>query len=106
MYHYRLFPFMIALHHKGIRYAYNGNVHFNIFNVSVHVTNRKPIEVHFEELELTVKMPSDIDCYCMAIRALWVKYDHYSDCAISYNMPELPDEYESMHTIGKIVIIP
>ncbi|EZA57011.1 Axonemal 84 kDa protein [Ooceraea biroi] len=61
--------------------------------------DRKPIEVHFEEIELTIKMPTDIDCYCMAIRALWVKYDHYSDRAISYNMPELPDEYESIYTM-------
>ncbi|XP_067206119.1 dynein axonemal intermediate chain 7 homolog isoform X2 [Linepithema humile] len=61
--------------------------------------DRKPIEVHFEEIELTVKMPADVDCYCMAIRALWVKYDHYSDCAISYFMPKLPDEYESMYAM-------
>ncbi|XP_077263011.1 dynein axonemal intermediate chain 7 homolog [Temnothorax americanus] len=61
--------------------------------------DRKPIEVHFEEIELTVKMPIDIDCYCMAIRALWVKYDHYSDSATSYVMPKLPEEYESMYSI-------
>ncbi|EFN79247.1 Axonemal 84 kDa protein [Harpegnathos saltator] len=59
-----------------------------------------PIEVHFEEMELTVKMPTDIDCYCMAIRALWVKYDHYSDRATSYVMPELPREYESGHIMN------
>ncbi|XP_011865165.1 PREDICTED: axonemal 84 kDa protein-like [Vollenhovia emeryi] len=61
--------------------------------------DRKPIEVQFEEIELTVKMPIDIDCYCMAIRALWVKYDHYSDSTTSYVMPKLPEEYESMYTI-------
>ncbi|XP_011706894.1 PREDICTED: protein CASC1-like, partial [Wasmannia auropunctata] len=61
--------------------------------------DRKHIEVHFTEIELTVKMPIDIDCYCMAIRALWVKYDHYSDSSISYIMPKLPEEYESMYTI-------
>lgn len=44
-------------------------------------------------------MPIDIDCYCMAIRALWVKYDHYSDSATSYVMPKLPEEYESLYTI-------
>ncbi|XP_025153947.1 axonemal 84 kDa protein [Harpegnathos saltator] len=62
--------------------------------------DRIPIEVHFEEMELTVKMPTDIDCYCMAIRALWVKYDHYSDRATSYVMPELPREYESGHIMN------
>lgn len=61
---------------------------------------RKPIEVHFEELELTIKMPLDIDCYCMAIRALWLNHDYYSDYAISYVMPKLPDEYENMYAIG------
>ncbi|XP_070164199.1 dynein axonemal intermediate chain 7 isoform X4 [Polyergus mexicanus] len=66
-----------------------------------HVTDkdRKPIEVHFEELELTIKMPLDIDCYCMAIRALWLNHDYYSDCAISYVMPKLPDEYENTYAI-------
>lgn len=64
--------------------------------------DRKPIEVNFEEIEMTVKMPVDVDCYCMAIRALWVKYDHYSDCSASYFMPKLPDKYESMYAMGKI----
>ncbi|KAI4476007.1 hypothetical protein M0804_013932 [Polistes exclamans] len=32
--------------------------------------DRKPIEVHFKEIELTIKMPLDIDCYCMAIHLL------------------------------------
>ncbi|XP_014489011.1 PREDICTED: protein CASC1-like isoform X2 [Dinoponera quadriceps] len=62
--------------------------------------DRIPIEVHFEEMELTVKMPTDIDCYCMAIRALWVMYDHYSDRAISHVMPELPDKYKSNYIIN------
>ncbi|XP_018060407.1 PREDICTED: axonemal 84 kDa protein-like [Atta colombica] len=60
---------------------------------------RKSIEVYFKEIELTVKMPLDIDCYCMAIRALWVKYDHYSDSSSSYIMPKLTEEYESLYTI-------
>ncbi|XP_018377094.1 PREDICTED: axonemal 84 kDa protein-like [Trachymyrmex cornetzi] len=60
--------------------------------------DRKSIEVYFKEIELTVKMPLDIDCYCMAIRALWVKYDHYSDSSSSYTMPKLPEEYESIYT--------
>ncbi|KAG5327383.1 AXP83 protein, partial [Pseudoatta argentina] len=61
--------------------------------------DRKSIEVYFKEIELTVKMPLDIDCYCMAIRALWVKYDHYSDSSSSYIMPKLTEEYESIYTI-------
>ncbi|KAL0103229.1 hypothetical protein PUN28_017511 [Cardiocondyla obscurior] len=61
--------------------------------------DRRPIEVHFNELELSVKMPIDVDCYGMAIRVLWAKYDHYSDYATSYVMPRLPEEYESMYTM-------
>lgn len=45
-------------------------------------------------------MPLDIDCYCMAIRVLWLNHDYNSDCAISYVVPRLPDEYESMYDIG------
>lgn len=56
---------------------------------------RKNIEVTFQEINLTVKMPIDVDCYCMAIRGLWVQYDHYSDQGISFRMPELPDEYQT-----------
>ncbi|XP_018407317.1 PREDICTED: axonemal 84 kDa protein-like [Cyphomyrmex costatus] len=61
--------------------------------------DRKPIEVYFKEIELTVKMPLDIDCYCMAIRTLWVKYDHYSDSSSSYIIPKVPEEYNRMYTI-------
>ncbi|KAK2583902.1 hypothetical protein KPH14_001173 [Odynerus spinipes] len=56
--------------------------------------DRKPIEANFPEINLTVKMPMDIDCYCMAIRGLWLDYDHYSDMATSYVMPEIPEEYK------------
>ncbi|XP_043500206.1 dynein axonemal intermediate chain 7 homolog isoform X3 [Polistes fuscatus] len=56
--------------------------------------DRKPIEVHFKEIELTIKMPLDIDCYCMAIRGLWLDYDHYSDIGTSYVMPEIPEKYQ------------
>lgn len=51
------------------------------------------MEVAFEEVGLTIKMPLDVDCYCSAIRVLWLGYDHYSDRAASFDMPELPDEY-------------
>ena len=39
-------------------------------------------------------MPIDVDCYCMAIRGLWVQYDHYSDQGTSFQLPELPEEYQ------------
>lgn len=44
-------------------------------------------------------MPIDVDCYSMAIRALWLRYDHYSDQATSFRMPDLPEEYDT--NLGK-----
>lgn len=37
-------------------------------------------------------MPADIDCYAMAIRGLWLNYDHYSDLGTSYEIPNIPDK--------------
>ncbi|XP_043481152.1 dynein axonemal intermediate chain 7-like isoform X2 [Leptopilina heterotoma] len=54
--------------------------------------DRKSIEVNFDEINLTVKMPPDIDCYSMAIRGLWLNYDHYSDLGISYTIPNIPEK--------------
>lgn len=42
-------------------------------------------------MKLTIKMPSDLDCHRMAIRGLWLAYDHYSIEANSYRMPQLPE---------------
>ncbi|XP_015116038.1 axonemal 84 kDa protein [Diachasma alloeum] len=57
--------------------------------------DRKSIEVIFNELDITLKMPVDMDCYAMAIRGLWVQYDHYSDLSPSFLMPEIPREYHA-----------
>lgn len=38
-------------------------------------------------------MPVDLDCYSMAIRGLWVEYDHYSDQCLSYLIPIIPNDY-------------
>ncbi|OXU23252.1 hypothetical protein TSAR_012797 [Trichomalopsis sarcophagae] len=55
--------------------------------------DKKAVEVAFEEVGLTITMPLDLDCYCTAIRVLWLGYDHYSDQATSFDLPRLPDEY-------------
>lgn len=55
---------------------------------------RKSIEIIFKELELTLKMPGDIDCYAMAIRGLWIQYDYYSDTGTSFLMLSIPEEYQ------------
>ncbi|CAL7946735.1 unnamed protein product [Xylocopa violacea] len=54
---------------------------------------RKPIEVEFQQMRLTIKLPADLDCHRMAIRGLWLAYDHYSVEADSYRMPRLPDQF-------------
>ncbi|XP_071861726.1 dynein axonemal intermediate chain 7 isoform X2 [Bombus fervidus] len=55
------------------------------------IAHGKSIEIEFEEMKLTIKMPSDLDCHRMAIRGLWLAYDHYSIEANSYRMPQLPE---------------
>ncbi|XP_016771956.1 protein CASC1 isoform X2 [Apis mellifera] len=51
----------------------------------------KCIEIEFKEIKLRIKMPSDMDCHCMAIRGLWLAYDHYSIGSNSYWMSKLPE---------------
>lgn len=53
-----------------------------------------PIEVEFNEMHLTIKMPADVNCYRMAIRGLWLSYDHYSIETSSYQMPSLPENLQ------------
>ncbi|XP_058802482.1 dynein axonemal intermediate chain 7-like [Phymastichus coffea] len=54
--------------------------------------DKKPIEVDFEEVGLTIKMPLDLDCYCTAIRVLWLSYDHYSDLSHTSVQPQVPEK--------------
>nr|XP_033328828.1 protein CASC1-like isoform X1 [Megalopta genalis]XP_033328829.1 protein CASC1-like isoform X1 [Megalopta genalis] len=54
--------------------------------------DRKAIEVAFDEIKLTVKLPVDLDCHRMAIRGLWLAYDHYSVETESRRVPDLPAE--------------
>ncbi|KOC68038.1 Cancer susceptibility candidate protein 1 like protein [Habropoda laboriosa] len=55
------------------------------------IAHRKSIQVEFEQMDVTIKMPSDVDCHRMAIRGLWLEYDHYSVEADSYRIPALPE---------------
>ncbi|XP_011499265.1 PREDICTED: axonemal 84 kDa protein [Ceratosolen solmsi marchali] len=56
--------------------------------------DRKAIEIDFEEIHLTIKLPLDIDCYSSAIRVIWLSYDYFSDQSASFHIPELPDKYQ------------
>lgn len=58
------------------------------------LANKRPIEVEFNEMHLTIKMPADVNCYRMAIRGLWLSYDHYSIETSSYQMPSLPENLQ------------
>lgn len=71
----------------------NAEIYMNKYCFIYILFNRNPIEINFKELDLTVKMPVDVDCYAMSIRGLWIKYDHYSDQGSSFLMPEIPQEY-------------
>ncbi|XP_076391872.1 dynein axonemal intermediate chain 7 isoform X1 [Megachile rotundata] len=51
----------------------------------------KPIQVQFKEMQLTIKLPTDVDCHRMAIRGLWLAHDHYSAETRSRLMPDLPE---------------
>ncbi|XP_044014510.1 dynein axonemal intermediate chain 7-like isoform X1 [Aphidius gifuensis] len=55
--------------------------------------DKKPIEVIFNEINLSLKLPVDLDCYATAIRGLWSEYDHYSDECLSYLIPQLSNNY-------------
>nr|XP_034173014.1 LOW QUALITY PROTEIN: axonemal 84 kDa protein-like [Osmia lignaria] len=52
---------------------------------------QKSIEIRFAEMDATIKLPVDVDCHRMAIRGLWLTYDHYSMETRSYRIPQLPD---------------
>ncbi|XP_076379533.1 uncharacterized protein LOC117221757 isoform X8 [Megalopta genalis] len=78
-----------------------GQVHLTLFAVRVlplhgrsivFGAHRKAIEVAFDEIKLTVKLPVDLDCHRMAIRGLWLAYDHYSVETESRRVPDLPAE--------------
>ena len=60
------------------------------------------MEVEFKEINLKIKIPDDIDCYSMAIRGLWLNYDHHSDQSSSYEIPKIPEEYQLDMGITKI----
>ncbi|CAK9799510.1 Dynein axonemal intermediate chain 7 [Anthophora plagiata] len=63
------------------------------------ITHRKSLQVEFEQMDVTIKMPSDVDCHRMAIRGLWLEYDHYSVETYSYKIPVLPEHF--LHLWGR-----
>ncbi|XP_063926331.1 axoneme-associated protein mst101(2)-like isoform X2 [Zophobas morio] len=52
------------------------------------------IEVQFPEMKMEVQYPPSIDGEKMAVRALYVKYDHLSDLSETYDKPPIPEHYD------------
>ncbi|XP_015837771.1 dynein axonemal intermediate chain 7 isoform X2 [Tribolium castaneum] len=52
------------------------------------------IEVNFPEMKMEVQFPVSIDGDKMAVRTLYVKYDHLSDLCDTYQKPEVPERYD------------
>lgn len=45
-------------------------------------------------MKMEVQFPVNLDCEKMAIRALYVKYDHLSDLSDTFDKPPIPEEYD------------
>lgn len=49
------------------------------------------IQLEFPELDMNVIFPETLEYYCLAIRAMYVKYDHLSDLTYSFWKPNCPE---------------
>ncbi|XP_023310803.1 protein CASC1-like [Anoplophora glabripennis] len=66
----------------------------------VHLPNpRRPpksrIEIAFPNVNMEVLFPSSIDCDSMAVRSVYLKYDHLSDLCASFYIPNTPSMISS-----------
>lgn len=52
-------------------------------------------------MKMEVQYPPSIDGEKMAVRALYVKYDHLSDLSETYDKPPIPEHYD----MGKIKLL-
>ncbi|XP_074031121.1 dynein axonemal intermediate chain 7 isoform X1 [Leptinotarsa decemlineata] len=51
------------------------------------------VDVSFPEIGMQVLLPITVDCENMALRAMYLKYDHLSDSCQTYHMTEAPPHY-------------
>ncbi|RZC42436.1 protein CASC1-like [Asbolus verrucosus] len=59
------------------------------------------IEIEFPEMKMEVQFPLTIDGDKIAIRALYVKYDHLSDLSATYQKPLIPEQYDKGNNGGE-----
>lgn len=57
-----------------------------------------PVKVKLEPLEMEIEFPTQFTCTKMALRCLYLKYDHYSDKCPSFQSTSKP-EYYSMNLL-------
>nr|CAH7717915.1 unnamed protein product [Callosobruchus chinensis] len=50
------------------------------------------LDINFENVNLQALFPLSIECEGMALRAMYVKYDHLSDLCSSFGTPDVPEE--------------
>lgn len=60
---------------------------------------RSRIDIDFPNVMMQVLFPTSIDCDCMAVRSMYLRYDHLSDLCENFYMPEMP----SLFTTGKYI---
>lgn len=46
-------------------------------------------------MKIEAQFPASMDGEKMAIRALYVKYDHLSDLCDTYEKPQIPERYDT-----------
>ncbi|XP_034248575.1 axonemal 84 kDa protein [Thrips palmi] len=51
---------------------------------------RPAIQCEFSQLGVSMQLPKSLNDIPLAVRAMWVQYDHYSDRCPSYHCAELP----------------
>nr|CAI5836688.1 unnamed protein product [Callosobruchus analis] len=50
------------------------------------------LDIDFDNVNLQALFPLSIECEGMALRAMYLKYDHLSDLCPSFDTPEVPEE--------------
>ncbi|KAK4878571.1 hypothetical protein RN001_011077 [Aquatica leii] len=56
--------------------------------------HRQRTELNFSELNLHLVLPLVINCYRLAIRLMYLSYDHLSDLCATYDEPPMPENHQ------------
>ncbi|KAK9754209.1 Cancer susceptibility candidate 1 N-terminus [Popillia japonica] len=55
---------------------------------------KKRLEINFPETRLNILFPAMLDPKGIVIRAMYLKYDHFSDNCDTYHKPDMTDEFD------------